>query len=315
MLRPPGVVMLVVAAFTPAAYVPAQILERPQAPAFKVGVDMVALSVTVTTGARRYLTDLRPEEFVLLEDGVPQDLRLFSKDRVPVALALLLDTSASMADKLPTVQRAAIEFTRRLGPEDVAEVIEFDHRVTVLHDFTRDAADLERAIRWTTAGGSTALYNAVYIALKDLTRQRSTSAVPGPHREAIVVLTDGEDTASLVGFDDLLDQAKRSEIAIYTIGIRSELRAVGRGFGDADYAMRQLAQQTGGRAYFPQATASLDAIYTQIADDLANQYTLGYVSTRAQQDGRWHRVAVQVTRPDAVARTRQGYYAARVTHQ
>ena len=178
----------------------------------------MSLNVTVTEGAR-YLTDLTQDDFSVFEDGVKQDVTFFNATHLPIALALLLDTSASMDTKLPTAQEAAIGFAKRLRQQDLAEVIDFDSRVVVLQNFTNSASDLEQAIRRTSAGGSTSMYNAVYIALKDLKKVMARN-VEEIRRQAIVVLSDGEDTSSLLPFEEVLDLAKRSEIAIYTIGLR-----------------------------------------------------------------------------------------------
>src|SRR6185295_13507487 len=139
----------------------------PQVP-FRAGVDLVSLNVTVSDGTGKYITDLTAEDFSVFEDGVKQDVTFFNRTNLPIALALLLDTSASMDIKLPTAQEAAIGFARRLRAQDLAEVIDFDSRVVVLAPFTNGVSDLEQAIHKTSAGGSTSLYNAVYIALKDL---------------------------------------------------------------------------------------------------------------------------------------------------
>ena len=130
-----------------------------------------------------------------------------------------------METKLPTAQEAAIGFAKRLRPQDLAEVIDFDSRVVVLQTFTSGVADLEQAIRKTSAGGSTSMYNAVYIALKDLKKVVAKN-VEEIRRQAIVVLSDGEDTSSLLPFEEVLDLAKRSETAIYAIGLRVRRRAV-----------------------------------------------------------------------------------------
>src|SRR4029077_6706912 len=139
----------------------------PQVP-FRAGVEVVSLNVTVTDGTSRYITDLAQDDFNVFEDGVKQDVTFFTRTNLPIALALLIDTSASMESKLPTAQEAAVGFAKRLGPQDLAEIIDFDSRVVVLANFTNGVSDLEQAIRKTSAGGSTSLYNAVYIALKDL---------------------------------------------------------------------------------------------------------------------------------------------------
>ena len=279
----------------------------PQRPAFRTGVEVVSLNVTVS-GPDGFVTDLEQADFEVFEDGAKQDVSFFTKAHLPVALAFLLDTSASMEDKLATAQEAASGFVRRLRSQDAASIIDFDSRVTVLQPFTNDLTALEKALRDTSAGGSTSLFNAIYIALNEMKKQRAAN-VDEIRRRAIVVLSDGEDTSSLLPFVEVLELAKRSETAIYAIGIRSKspLESA-RGFREAEYVLRQLSQQTGGRAFFPTEVADLPAIYTQIYDELASQYTVGYTSRNARRDGAWRRVVVRVARPNTTARTKQGYY-------
>jgi Ca-activated chloride channel homolog len=283
--------------------------QPPQVP-FRAGVDLVSLNVTVTDGTARYITDLTAEDFNVFEDGVKQDVTFFSRTNLPVALALLLDTSASMESKLPTAQEAAIGFAKRLRAQDLAEVIDFDSRVVVLQSFTNGASELEQAIHKTSAGGSTSLYNAVYIALKDLKKvvAKNTEEI---RRQAIVVLSDGEDTSSLLPFEEVLDLAKRSETAIYAIGLRvpDGPGTTTKGFKEAEFVLRQFAQETGGRAFFPSQVSDLAAIYGQISDELSSQYTVGYTSRNGRRDGSWRRVVVRIARPNLIARTKLGYFA------
>ena len=280
-----------------------------QQPSFRAGVDIVSLNVIVTENTR-YVTDLGAEDFNIFEDGVKQDVSFFNKTNLPIALALLLDTSASMDAKLSTAQEAAIGFARKLRPQDLAEVIDFDSRVVVLQNFTNSVGELEQAIHKTSAGGSTSLYNAVYIALKDLKKVVARN-VDEIRRQAIVVLSDGEDTSSLLPFEEVLDLAKRSETAIYAIGLRSTENAstASKGFKEAEFVLRQLTQETGGRAFFPNQLSELSNVYGQIADELSSQYTVGYASKNPKRDGSWRRVVVRVNRPNSVARTKQGYFA------
>ena len=165
---------------------------------FRSGVDLVSLNVTVTNGTH-YVTDLEEAEFEVFEDGVKQPLTFFSRVQQPIALAVLLDTSASMEGKLATAQEAAIGFARRLRKTDVMQVIEFDSQVNIVQEFTSDIPTLEKAIQSTTVNGSTSLYNAIYIALKNLRRNRAKVAEE-IRREAIVVLSDGDDTSSLIEY-------------------------------------------------------------------------------------------------------------------
>ena len=137
------------------------------------GVELVSLNVTVTDGAGKYVTDLGEEEFEVFEDGAKQKLTFFSRTQQPISLALLLDTSASMDERMGIAQEAAIGFARQLHKDDQAEVIDFDSQVRILQAFTNDAATLEKAIRQTTPNGSTSLYNAIYISLKELKKVRA----------------------------------------------------------------------------------------------------------------------------------------------
>ncbi len=279
-------------------------------PAFRAGVDLVALNVTVTDSDNRYVTDLDQSGFLLYEDGAIQDVTFFTRSQLPVALALLMDTSASMSEKMSTAQEAAIGFADRLREQDLASVIDFDNRVEILHEFTNSLDDLTAAIRRTSAGGSTSLYNAIYNSLKELAKVGAAiSEATEIRRQAIVVLSDGEDTSSLVEFEEVLELAKRSNTVIYAIGLRSQERRTRRGFREADFVLRQLAQETGGRHFFPDTADELPEIYQLISDELSSQYTLGYASKNPLRDGRYRRIVVRVDRPDVAARTKLGYYA------
>jgi Ca-activated chloride channel family protein len=293
---------------------PAPAAQQPPAPsgsrppqAFRAGIDLVSLNVTVMAGTQ-YVTDLQQEDFNVFEDGVKQDVTFYTKTNLPIALALLLDTSASMETRLPIAQEAAIGFARSLRPQDLAELVDFDSRVVILQPFTNKTSDLEQAIRRTSAGGSTSMYNAIYIALKDL-KKIVASNTDEIRRQAIVVMSDGEDTSSLLPFEEVQDLAKRSETAIYAIGLRSSEPSSGKGFKEAEFVLRQLAQETGGRSFFPTQVTELPAIYSQIAEELSSQYTVGYSSRNTKRDGAWRRIVIRVNRPNVVARTKQGYFA------
>lgn len=292
-----------------AAQVPASAprQEAPQRPSFRAGVDLVSLNVTVADGAGHYVLNLDQKDFQVFEDGAAQDVTFFSRTNLPIALSILLDTSASMEDKLDTSQEAATGFVGRLRPQDLAQIIDFDSRVQIAQGFTSSVTDLENAIRRTTSGGSTSLHNAIYIALKELKKVQARGS-DEIRRQAIVVLSDGEDTSSLVSFDEVLELAKRSETAIYSIGLRGREFERTRGFSEADFVLRQLAQETGGRVFFPKQINELANVYGQIAEELSSQYTLGYTSRNPKRDGAWRRLVVRATQPSATARTKQGYY-------
>lgn len=292
-------------AVSTAALLAAQDPER----TFRAGVDIVSLNVTVIDQASRYVVDLEEKDFSVFEDGVKQDLTYFNRKQQPIALALLLDSSASMDSKLGTLQAAATNFVKRLQPGDLAQVIDFDSRVEIRQAFTSNHADLEAAIRQTSAGGSTSLHNAIYIALKEL-KKIQAKADEEVRRQALVVFSDGEDTSSLVSFEEVLDLAKRSGTAVYTISLQAETTIQSRGFQEAEFIMRQLAQETGGRAFFAKRIEDLSGAYAEVANELASQYVLGYTSRNQVRNGAWRRIVVQTARENTVPRTKKGYFAA-----
>jgi len=277
-----------------------------QAPAFRAGIDVVSLNVTVIDGAHKYITDLEPSEFSVFEDGIKQDITFFNRRQQPIALSLLLDSSASMEEQLTTLQTTATNFVHRLKPNDLAQIIDFDSRVEIRQGFTSNQPELEAAIHEMTAGGSTSLFNAIYIALRELGKVRAVREEE-IRRQALILFTDGEDTSSLVSFDEVLDLAKRSETTIYTIALRgADVGA--KGFREAEFVLRTLAQETGGRAFFPMKIEDLSAVYSEIADELSSQYILGYISTNSKRDGTWRRVDIRISRPSLTPRTKKGYY-------
>jgi Ca-activated chloride channel homolog len=296
---------------TPPPQTPPQTPPSPQpqqSQVFRAGVDLVSLNVTVVDGQNHYVTDLTQEDFSVFEDGAKQELTFFNHGVQPIALSLLIDTSASMEQRMTVAQEAAIGFAKKIRSADLAQVLDFDSRVEVAQDFTNNVGELEKAIRATAAGGSTSLHNAVYIALKELAKVRAKSP-DDVRRQAIVVLSDGEDTSSLVSYEEVLDLAKRSETAIYAIGLQPREVGSARGFREAEFILRQFSQETGGRAFFPSRVEDLKDVYGQIADELSSQYSLGYASRNGRRDGAWRRIVVQVARPSVTARTKRGYFA------
>jgi Ca-activated chloride channel family protein len=263
----------------------------------------VALTVTVERANGSYVPDLRPQDFRVYDEGVQQEIAVFGAADVPVDLVLMLDTSASMYGRLLMAQQAAGNFVDAIAPRDRAVLMTFGTRAVIDVPFTADRGRLRAAINSVRAGGTTALFDAVYVALNEFGQAHENADL---HRCAIVVLSDGDDTTSLVSFDSVLDQARRAGVAIYVIGLQSpsdERRAVGTGV----YEMRRLAQETGGRAYFTAALKGLEDVYRTIAQELAHQYAIAYVPAAAPERNRFRRVAVVVDRRGVKVRTRSGY--------
>jgi Ca-activated chloride channel family protein len=279
---------------------------------FRGGTDVVLLTITVVDGANRLVAGLDQEDFQIYEDGIKQEPSNFSRQAQPIALSLVMDSSTSMDLKLPIAHEAASGFIRRLGLRDVAQIIDFDSQAKILQTFTSDRVALERAIRATEAGGSTSLYNAIYTSLSELKRIRAETG-PDLRRQAIVLLSDGEDTSSIVEYNDVLEQAKRSEVVVYAIGIVDKDAARGGGWNQADFVLKSLSKETGGLAYTVADIKQLPQVYSQIADELANQYTLAYESRNSKRDGAWRKINIQIARGGMTARTKAGYFGPKGT--
>jgi VWFA-related protein len=291
---------------------------RNGAPVFRGAVDLVSLNVTLTDRHDRLVSGLTASDFLVFEDGVQQDLSFFSSSRLPMDVAILLDTSSSMAPILSVAQDAAIAFVETAQQLDRVSVTEFNDRANILHTLGSDVAGAAHAIRSTSARGSTALYNGLYMAMTEMIRSRRGSQEI--RKQAVVVLSDGQDTSSLVHFDDVMELAHQSGITLYTILLLSPLDArlasdlkTSR-FSQALFVMRSFAEATGGQTFLTSNARDLRGIYNKIANELALQYTLGYISTNPQRDGRFRRIDVKVVdHPDVRTRTRSGYQAPRST--
>jgi Ca-activated chloride channel family protein len=281
----------------------------PRPPVFGTGIEVINLNVSVTDARGRYVTDLTKSDFAVFEDGVRQELSIFNHEDIPISLVLMIDTSASMDEKLPTARAAAIRFVGTLRPQDNAQVMQFNDRTTILQDFVADHGALDNAISRTEAAGPTARHNALYVALKELEKQKNRGEL---RRRAIVLLSDGEDTASLVSDDQVLDLARKTEINIYAISLRprrmQDRNAVK--FSQAAHLLTALTQDTGGQVHFPNSLSELDAVYDRIAEELRTQYSIGYVSNNGRRDGKWRRIVVRVpTREELQVRHKLGYFA------
>src|SRR5260221_8379798 len=194
-LRPVGAILLLAA-----EPLPAQAPQR-QPPTFEVGIEVINLNLSVTDGRNTYVTDLAEKDCAFFEDGIGQELSLFTHETLPISMAILMDVSASMEEKRPQAGAAAAKFIKTLRPQDAAQIVQFNDRATVLQDFTADAAALESAIHKTAASGPTALHNALYIALKDLGKQKKAGELK---RRASILPSAGEATAPPRGAEQVL---------------------------------------------------------------------------------------------------------------
>jgi VWFA-related protein len=293
---------------------------RAQSPAappdavFRSATDLVVLQVAVFDPQQRFVSDLRQDDFAVFDDGRRQPIVLFAATAAPLDLMVLLDTSGSMMGRLALARSAATKLISTLNEDDRGAVVLFSDRVQLAAPLTTDHKRLGAAIRYAEPGGRTALYESVYVALRELARTRAADG--GLRRQAIVVLSDGDDNASRVTFDDLLEEARRGAGTVFTIlpaddssGARAAALLVSP---STAFEMRMLAEESGGRAFAPASFGDLNGTYEQNAAELGQQYWLAFAPEPGRGDA-YRRVSVRVeTRPGLRARTRSGYYPARV---
>lgn len=305
-----GSSLLLALAGSPSPQQPAA--ETAPQPVFRSGASLVALNVTVSDG-KRFVGGLQSQDFEVYEDGVRQRVQFFESTGVPVDLILLLDTSASMRDKMGAVHEAALGFLGTLRPGDRGAVVVFNDGVEVLQALTGDHELLGTAVKRAEARGATALHNALYVSMKQFAQLAQQSGEV--RRQAIAVLSDGQDTSSLISFDDVLALARKSGVNIYTIALQSDYArsAAEKGrryFTESDYSLKTLASETGAQAFFPLFVQDLKSVYSAIADELSSQYSIGYTPSNARADGRFRHIVIRIaTRPDLRPRARQGYTA------
>jgi VWFA-related protein len=287
----------------------------PQQGRIKANVDLVVLHASVLDARGHVVTDLPRDAFRIYENKVAQELSVFRREDVPVTVGLVIDNSGSMKDKRERVNAAALTFVKTSNPQDEAFVVNFndDYYLDLDKDFTSDIDELREALERIDARGSTALYDAVIGSLDHLKKGRKDKKV-------LLVITDGEDTASRGGPKQALQramlEAQKSEAVIYTVGLLgTEKKAEAR---RAREALRQLSGATGGMAFFPETLEDVEPICAQIAQDIRSQYTLAYYPTNPARDGSFRAVQVTVNTPRGrsgkyTVRHRTGYFAPKDT--
>jgi Ca-activated chloride channel family protein len=285
-----------------------QVIRRASVPRFRSAVDLVGLDVCVKDRAGRFVPGLTARDFLIAEDNVLQRVAFFSSDdRSPLAVTLLIDRSASMTGtRLERATSAGLAFLQSLRSDDLVEVLAFNQRVDRPLPLSGDRIEAERALREITAEGTTGLFEAVLVGLRDLAlarRQRTD------YRFAMVVLSDGENTSSRLSIDDVLEDVQRSGVLIYSVSLHVDEK--GRALPPL-HQLSQLAYNTGGRIVSIQSLDQLAPLYQEIAAALRHLYRVGYHSSNTVRNGEWRRVVVQVVNDrDARVRTRPGYFAPR----
>jgi Ca-activated chloride channel family protein len=272
----------------------------------RVYTELVTLNVTVTDKRHNLVAGLDSRHFEVYEDKVMQKIEFFSNIDAPASVAIVFDTSSSMAGKLERAREALRAFIETSHNSDDFFLVPFNSRPYLI----AEAADGETASRMlfgVGAGGSTAVHDAVYLGVENVKRGRY-------QKQALLIISDGQDNSSRYSYKDLRQLLKESDITVYCIGILD-------GFGaGADYMneegrmlLTDLAKMTGGKAFFPRLNHELDEAVARIAIELRRQYSIGYIPANFSRDGKWRKIKVRVNPPPElprlVVRTKAGYYA------
>jgi Ca-activated chloride channel homolog len=272
-----------------------------QQPTFRTGTRTVALYATVTDTQKRLVPDLEQGDFEILDNEKPQSIDLFVNEVQPITVVVMLDTSASMTGNLKLLEQAAEQFLLRMLPKDKGMVGAFNDKIEFFpSNFTSDRDSLIRSLRDLDFGNPTRLYDAIAASMDRLDK------VDG--RRVVLVFTDGEDTNSRSGSGEVLDQARREEVMIYAVGLRSDYFNGSRQVrSKPDSGLKRLAEETGGGYFELEKTSELAPTFTRVAQELHSQYVLGF--TPATLDGKVHKLAVRA-KPGMSVRARRSYVAA-----
>jgi len=276
----------------------------------KIPVEYVSVLFTVTDKKNHYVTNLNKSDFTVYEDDKPQNILIFrSETDLPLKIALLVDASASITGKLKFEQEAAIEFLQSIlrKGRDEAALVTFDSGVELVQDFTDDIDLLSRGIRKIRAGGGTALYDAIY-----RTSQEKLLTQKGNYRKVVIIITDGDDNQSKVqSVNEVVEMAQRAEAALYTISTNASGFALSIKDNSRKYdkILKELADQTGGRAFFPFKAQDLSQSFEDIGRELRSQYNLAYTSSNSARDGKFRAIRIVSDQKSLHVRARRGYFA------
>ena len=281
---------------------------------------LVHLVATVVDKHHDFITDLDKSEFKVVENGVPQDIRFFSRETdLPLRIALLLDTSNSIRPRLDFEKDAATDFLDKVirRDKDLAFLMTFDNEPEVIQDYTGDIALLSSAIRDQRAGGGTALNDAICLASEKLQHAPPVKGLNSDVRRVIVVISDGNDNLSDHALSDAIDASIRSEAAVFTVSTNTDWLAIDDAskpskyaLSDGDKTLKQFADQTGGSAFFPYRVDDLAQSFLDIGTELRSQYFIAYAPADPPPGGQYRRIDVETTRKGLIVRTRKGYFAA-----
>ncbi len=298
--------MLLVNAYQPGE-LSGQSREDRQPPAFQVRVDLVNVLCSVfNKSTNSFVTNLTRDDFAIYEDERKQEIQNFQREtNLPLTIALLVDTSRSVAPKLKFEKEAATSFVQSIMREkDRALLLQFDSGVSLLQDFTDDPNKISKQIEKLQAAGDTALYDAIYRTCDEkLIREKG--------RKAMVILSDGDDSASDATLQQATEMALKAETIVFAISVtKGGFFGVQSGMNtEGDSVLKEIANETGGRIFFPFLVEDLDEAFRQINQELRSQYNIGFISTNPARDGSYRKLEIKVPERGLRLKYRKGYFA------
>jgi Ca-activated chloride channel family protein len=282
---------------------PGKVLKPDDGPAiFSTDSKLVILHATVLDKSGHLVTNLPQSAFEVYENGKPQPLKFVKREDIPVSLGLIIDNSGSMRDKRLKVESSSLGLVKESNPEDEVFIVNFNDEAYLDQDFTSKIEEMKQGLTKIDSRGGTAMRDAIRMSIDHLKEKAKKD------KKVLLVITDGNDNASMMSLENLVQAAQESETIIYAIGLLSEEER--REASRAKRALMSLAEATGGQAFFPKETAEVEALAHRVARDLRNQYTIGYTPLDTTLDGKYRTVKVVANGPNKpVVHTRSGYYA------
>ena len=269
---------------------------------FRADTRLVVLPISVADKNGKLVTDLKQSFFKVFENGVEQPIKIFKREDVPVSLGIIIDNSGSMKEKRQKVEIASLDMVKASNPQDEVFIVNFNDEAWLDVPMTSDIKAMQEGVARIDSRGGTAMRDAINGGIDYLKKEGKRQ------KKVLLVITDGNDNASTINLERLVNRSQQNEILIFSIGLLNEEERHEAKI--AKRALDTLARETGGLAFYPKGVADVDQIALQVAHEIRNQYTLAYSPTSPQMDGSFRQIKVTVNGPGhPLVRTRTGYYA------
>ena len=269
---------------------------------FRADTRLVVLPISVADSRGKLVTDLKQSAFKVFENGVEQPIKIFKREDVPVSLGIIIDNSGSMKEKRQKVEIASLDMVKASNPQDEVFIVNFNDEAWLDVPMTSDIKAMQEGVARIDSRGGTAMRDAISMSIDYLKKEGKRQ------KKVLLVITDGNDNASTINLERLVNRSQQNEVLLFSIGLLNEEERHEAKI--AKRALDTLARETGGLAFYPKGVADVDQIALEVAHEIRNQYTIGYSPTVPQMDGSFRQIKVTVNGPGhPMVRTRTGYYA------